>query len=106
MSRRQPFLHELLVCVQAPQLILCGRDGQLEADGVNGIYLADRRVVSRSVVELGGSALTPIGSQFIGAGETRSVAVGRDLGDDGHDPTVILRRTRSVSGRPSAKRSR
>jgi glycogen debranching enzyme len=98
MSRRQPFLHELLVCVQAPQLILCGRDGQLAADGVNGIYLADRRIVSRSVISLSGSALTPIGSQLIGAGETRSIAAARDLGDDGDDPTVILQRTRSLSG--------
>jgi glycogen debranching enzyme len=98
MSRRQPFLHELLVCVQAPQLILCGRDGQLEADGVSGIYLADRRIVSRSVMSLSGGALTPIGSQFIGAGETRSISVARDLGDDGDDSTVTVQRTRSATG--------
>ena len=57
---QQPYLHDLLACVRAPALVLTGPDGQLRAGGVQGGYLADRRILSRSVLTVAGAEPAPI----------------------------------------------
>jgi glycogen debranching enzyme len=95
---QQPYLHELLVCVRAPAVALADPDGQLRDSGVQGIYLADRRVLSRSVLTVAGAHLAPISGEPAGSSTTRGVAVARGLGDPGADPTVWIERSRTVLG--------
>jgi glycogen debranching enzyme len=95
---QQPYLHELLACVRAPALALADPDGQLRDSGVQGIYLADRRIVSRSVLTVAGAQLTAISGELAGSSGSRSVSVARGLGDPGADPTVWVERRRAVSG--------
>ncbi|HEY0166066.1 MAG TPA: glycogen debranching N-terminal domain-containing protein [Jatrophihabitans sp.] len=95
---RQPYLHELLVCVAAPALALTDPDGQLRDGGAQGVYLADRRILSRSVLTVAGAELAPISAEPVGSGGARSVSVARGLGDPGADPTVWIERRWAVSG--------
>jgi glycogen debranching enzyme len=94
---QQPYLHELLACVRAPALALTAPDGQLQ-DGVQGVYVTDRRILSRSVLTVAGAELAPISGELAGSSATRSVSVVRGLGDPGADPTVWVERCRAVSG--------
>ncbi|HEX8767977.1 MAG TPA: glycogen debranching N-terminal domain-containing protein, partial [Jatrophihabitans sp.] len=93
----QPYLHELLVCVRAPALALADPDGQLRGTGVQGSYLADRRILSRSVLSVAGAELAPISGELDGSSATRSLSIVRGLGDPGADPTVWIERRRTVS---------
>ena len=94
---QQPYLHELLACVRAPALVLADPDGQLRDSGVQGIYLADRRILSKSVLTVAGARLAAISSELAGADTTRSISVIRGLGDPGPDPTVWIERSRAVT---------
>lgn len=94
---RQPYLHELLACVRAPSLALAAADSSIEG-GVTGSYVADRRILSRSVMTVAGADLVPILSELTGPEATRGLSVARGLGDPGADATVWVERRRSVSG--------
>ena len=50
---RQPWLHELAICVDGNTTALSGRDGQIDATGAQGVFVDDRRVVSGLHVQLG-----------------------------------------------------
>ena len=89
--------------MRAPALALAGPDGQLRDRGVQGIYLADRRILSRSVLTVAGVELAPISGELAGSSALRSVSVVRGLGDAGADPTVTIERYRAVSGRRPPK---
>jgi len=95
---QQPYLHDLLTCVRAPALVLTGPDGQLRAGGVQGGYLADRRILSRSLLTVDGTEPAPISGALDGADASRSVSVARDLGDPGADPTVTVQRRWIATG--------
>ncbi|MEO6502400.1 MAG: glycogen debranching N-terminal domain-containing protein [Jatrophihabitantaceae bacterium] len=94
---RQPYLHELIASVAAPALALTDPDGQLRDSGVRGVYLADRRILSRSVLTVAGAELAAISGEPVGSSGSRSVSVARGLGDPGADPTVWVERRRAVS---------
>jgi glycogen debranching enzyme len=94
----QPYLHELVTVVAAPALVLSDPDGQLTG-GAGGVYLADRRVLSRLVVTVDGAGAAPVRGQSTGTATARFVGVVRHLGDPGPDPTVFLERDRTVSPR-------
>jgi glycogen debranching enzyme len=95
----QPYLHELVTVVAAPALVLSGTDGQLTGDGADGVYLADRRVLSRLAVTVDGHGPVPVRGRSTGTATARFVGVVRHLGDPGPDPTVFLERDRTVSPR-------
>ena len=94
---KQPYLHELVTVVAAPGLALSDRDGQLTGEGATGIYLADRRVLSRLVVGVDGREPAPVRGQALQTATARFVGVVRHLGDPGPDPTVFVERQRTVS---------
>ena len=96
-AAQQPYLHELLACVRAPALALADPDGQLRDSGVQGVYLADRRILSKSVLTVEGAQLAAISGELAGADATRSISVVRGLGDPGPDPTVWIERHRAVT---------
>jgi glycogen debranching enzyme len=96
---KQPYLHELVTVVAAPGLALSDGDGQLTGDGATGVYLADRRVLSRLVVGVDGREPAAVGGQSLDTATARFVGVVRHLGDTGPDPTVFLERDRTISPR-------
>jgi glycogen debranching enzyme len=85
-------LHEHITCVAAPAIWLSPRSGQL-AGGVDGLYVADRRVLSRLVVTVGGVRPLPLTAGRRGAAGARFVAVA--AGDP--DPTLTVERIRTVT---------
>ena len=50
---RQPWLHELAICVDGNTTALSAPDGQVEAAGAQGLFVDDRRVLSRLHVQVG-----------------------------------------------------
>lgn len=95
--RRQPLLHDLTVCLAAPTTVLGGPDGQIRPVGAQGAFHADVRVVSRLEVRVGGHEPEAVSDGPAGPGGHDFVALLRQLGDDGPDPTVRLDRHREVT---------
>jgi glycogen debranching enzyme len=92
---REPYLHDLVCAVRAPAQVLSGRDGQIRATGVQGVYVSDRRVLSLMVVTLDGIEPAPLRAWSAGDA-ARFEATAPGLGDPGTDPTVLVRRHRRV----------
>ncbi|MEV8371510.1 glycogen debranching N-terminal domain-containing protein [Kribbella sp. NPDC056861] len=93
-----PDLHDLVTTLAAPWVVLSPRSGQLTGTGAEGVYARDRRILSRFEVTVDGRLPTPVQVDEPATSTTRYAAVLAGLGDDGHDPTVTLRRTRQVDG--------
>ncbi len=83
----QPPLHEHITCLAAPATWLSPRSGQLTG-GVDGLYVADRRVLSRLVVTVDGDEPTPVGAALRGADRVRFVA---------HAGSLTVERLRTVT---------
>jgi glycogen debranching enzyme len=96
MTDRQPLLHDLAVTLHAPTVCLSGADGQIRDTGTQGVLTADVRVLGRAVVTVDGSEPEPVAHGVDGASREHFVGLLRDLGDPGPDPTVWLRRDRTV----------
>jgi glycogen debranching enzyme len=90
----QPFLHDLVTCMNAPTIALSGTDGQIRSGGVQGVLSYDRRVLSELVVRIDGHEPVPVGHSLDEADDARFVGVIRHLGNPGADPTVRLERRR------------
>src|SRR5689334_3315401 len=91
----QPYLHGHLTCVAAPATWLSGPSGQL-VDGADGLYVNDRRILSRLVVTVDGVSPEPLSARTDGASAADFHGVLRKLGDPGPDPTVTMHRRRRV----------
>lgn len=92
---RQPYLHEHLTCLCAPVLWTSPRNGDLH-DGVDGLYVADRRVLARLRVTVNGEPPTPVAAGSMPPADARFLAVVRSLGGPRPDPTVTCERWRRV----------
>jgi glycogen debranching enzyme len=92
----QPYLHDLVVCLAAPTVLLSDPDGQIRPLGAQGVLHADIRVLSRAEVRVGGHEAVPVAHGVGAAGDAEFVALVRSLGDEGPDPTVRLERRRRV----------
>ncbi|WP_288797463.1 glycogen debranching N-terminal domain-containing protein [uncultured Arsenicicoccus sp.] len=92
--RRQPWLHELELAVHGNATALSTHDGTMGAPGT-GVFVDDRRVVSRLAVLADGQTGDLVTSSSVGQ-ETQVLTSLRHLGTPGPDPTVELRRTRVV----------
>lgn len=97
MSGRQPLLHDLAIALCAPTVVLSGQDGQLRGDGTQGVLHGDLRVLSEAVVTVDGREPEPIGTAEPAAERGDFTGLLRHLGDPGPDPTVWLRRHRTVT---------
>jgi glycogen debranching enzyme len=96
--RRQPHLHDLELTVLAPTVALSDRGGQLRPGGVQGVFHADRRVLSRAVVLVDGREPEPASAALDASGVARFVGLLPWLDGPGADPTVRLDRTRRATG--------
>ena len=89
-------IHELTATTLAPAVALSGSDGQIRATGMQGLFLADTRVLSEARLCIAAVEPQPLLHLREGPGRTRFVAVARGIGDVTIDPTVRVERTRQV----------
>ncbi|MBO3752805.1 amylo-alpha-1,6-glucosidase [Streptosporangiaceae bacterium NEAU-GS5] len=94
--RLQPPLHDLVGTVMAATCALSDADGQIRAHGAQGLFHADRRVLSQARLLIDGHEPEPVGQVPDGPGRTRFVGLARHLGDRQPDPSVRVERVRTV----------
>ncbi|HEX6498189.1 MAG TPA: glycogen debranching N-terminal domain-containing protein [Micromonosporaceae bacterium] len=90
---RQPYLHQHLTCVRAPALWISPRHGDL-LGGVDGLYVADRRVLSGLTWTVAGERLAPLTDRLLSADRASFLGVVRAAPGDGPDPAVTCERLR------------
>lgn len=94
---RQPYLHDLVSCVRAPVLSLSGRDGQLRPGGVQGVFRADRRVLSRLLLEVNDEEPAALSGQSLGATGAAFTAVVAGVRSSRKDAAVLVERERALT---------
>ncbi|NUU20774.1 MAG: glycogen debranching protein, partial [Streptomycetaceae bacterium] len=94
-----PLAHDALICVDAPGMAICPHDGQMRGRGVQGLFHDGRRLLSRSLVTIGGSEPEPLSSHVVGSGAARFLAMHRFVADPTPDPVLVVDRTRQADGR-------
>lgn len=77
----QPLLDDLISCVQAPSLMLSPPDGQLRADGVQGVFVSDRRVLNTLILTVDGVETEKARGQSLSTGSARFSSAARPAGD-------------------------
>ena len=100
----QPWLHDLSVSVDGNVTALSARSGDMgsvvagrwSAGGVQGVYVDDRRAVCVLALYLGHDSPVPVADASSGA-RSDFFASARGLGNPGADPTVEVRRHRTVT---------
>ncbi|MFC7550795.1 glycogen debranching N-terminal domain-containing protein, partial [Plantactinospora sp. GCM10030261] len=93
----QPLLHDLVSVVLAPTSSLSDPAGQIRSGaGVQGVFHADARVLSRAELLVDDRETETIGHAATGPHEVRFVGLARWLGDDMPDPTVRIDRIRTL----------
>jgi glycogen debranching enzyme len=92
----QPLLHDLVPAVAAPSCALSGRDGQIRAAGVQGLFHVDRRVLSEAVLRVDGHEPESISYAPAGPGAAGFVGLLRHFKGPTPDPAVRVDRLRRV----------
>ncbi|RKF27077.1 glycogen debranching N-terminal domain-containing protein [Micromonospora globbae] len=95
----QPLLHELVGAVLAPTSALGDAAGQIRPTGVQGVFHADARVLSRAELRVDDQEPEGLTRGPAGPHGVRFVGLARWLGDPGADPTVRVERLRRVTPR-------
>ncbi|MFC0625607.1 glycogen debranching N-terminal domain-containing protein [Kribbella deserti] len=90
------YAQDLVVTLAAPWVVMAPRSGQLTGTGAEGVYAADRRLLSRCLLLVDGHEPVPIHLDEYDASTVQYDAVLPGLGDPGHDPTVTLHRHRHL----------
>ncbi|MFI1166090.1 glycogen debranching N-terminal domain-containing protein [Streptomyces sp. NPDC020801] len=91
----QPFIHDAVINLDAPALVLSAPDGQI-SKAAEGIYASDTRLLSRLVLTVGGREPEPVAAHTRDARHTRFLAVHRHDADLTPDPTVLVERVRTT----------
>ncbi|MGI5480215.1 glycogen debranching N-terminal domain-containing protein [Streptomyces lavendofoliae] len=93
-----PTAHDALVCVALPSFAVSARHGQLTGQGLEGVYHAGRRVLSRCHLRVAGRDPVTVQGRLLSAGRARFLAVVRTPDDPGPDPGVTVERLRDADG--------
>ncbi|MFE0512500.1 glycogen debranching N-terminal domain-containing protein [Streptomyces sp. NPDC058964] len=91
----QPFIHDAVINLDAPTLVLSSPDGQI-SKAAEGFYASDTRLLSRLVLTVGGREPEPVAAHSRDARHTRFLAVHRQDADLTPDPTVLVERVRAA----------
>ncbi|MET8628316.1 glycogen debranching N-terminal domain-containing protein [Kitasatospora sp. NPDC004669] len=91
----QPFLHDTRLSVAAPSFCASRPDGRI-AEGADGFYHGDRRILSRLEVGVAGIPNTPVATAQGADGNTTFVTVLRGLAERTADPATTLERRREL----------
>ncbi|MGI5522797.1 glycogen debranching N-terminal domain-containing protein [Micromonospora sp. CA-259024] len=93
----QPLLHELVGVVLAPTSALGDATGQIRPTGVQGVFHADARVLSRAELRVDDRELEGLTRGDDGPHGAHFVSLARWLGDPTPDPTVRVDRLRRAT---------
>ncbi|MGW4159983.1 glycogen debranching N-terminal domain-containing protein [Streptomyces sp. NPDC004788] len=88
----------MLVGVALPALAVSPRHGQLTGTGLDGVFLAGRRLLARCVLRIAGREPVPLHGRTTTADRADFLAVLRTPGDTGPDPGLVVERTREADG--------
>ena len=94
---RQPWLHELCICVDGNATALSAPSGDIEPGTAQGFYVDDARALSCCLVQVSGEAPSPVAHGASGA-RAQFFLSARNLGNPGPDPSVEVRRVRRLDG--------
>ncbi|MFG2036753.1 glycogen debranching N-terminal domain-containing protein [Dactylosporangium sp. NPDC048998] len=89
----QPYLHDHVTCVAAPATWLSGPSGRL-AGGADGLYVEDRRVLSRLVVTVDAAEPVPVAVRRTGAASAQFSSVPQEPAPAGDALTLTVSRRR------------
>ncbi|GGX70659.1 amylo-alpha-1,6-glucosidase [Streptomyces minutiscleroticus] len=93
-----PSAHTALICVALPALAVSTEQGQLTGQGLEGVYLDGRRVLSRCRLRVAGREPLAVQARMVTADRAHFVATWRSSADQGPDPDVVVERTRHADG--------
>ncbi|MFI8293807.1 glycogen debranching N-terminal domain-containing protein [Streptomyces sp. NPDC085614] len=93
-----PAVHDAIICVALPALAVCAEHGQLTGHGLEGVYLAGRRLLSRCVLRIAGREPVPLRGRPAAADRAVFTGVLRTAADCGPDPGLTVERTRGADG--------
>jgi glycogen debranching enzyme len=93
---RQPWLHDLIITVHGNTTAVSAADGDVRPDAGHGLFVDDERLLSRLELSVSGEVPSLVASQAGGA-TAEFFAAARGLGDVGADPTVEIRRRRTLA---------
>ncbi|TXS31713.1 glycogen debranching protein [Streptomyces sp. ms191] len=93
-----PAVHDAIICVALPALAVCAEHGQLTGHGLEGVYLAGRRLLSRCVLRIAGREPVPLRGRPAAADRAVFTGVLRTAADSGPDPGLTVERTRGADG--------
>ncbi|WSK68254.1 glycogen debranching protein [Streptomyces sp. NBC_01276] len=99
-SRRPelPPVHGAVICVAAPCLVISPEHGQLTGRGIDGIYRAGRRLLSRCVLRVGGRDPVAVQARSLSADRASFTATVRTGIEAGPDPDIGVERVRHADG--------
>ncbi|MEU3467759.1 glycogen debranching N-terminal domain-containing protein [Streptomyces sp. NPDC006687] len=93
-----PPVHEAVICVAAPGLVISPEHGQLTGRGVEGIYRSGRRLLARCVLRVAGRDLVALQGRSLGADRAAFTATVRTGVEPGPDPDIGVERVRHADG--------
>ena len=93
-----PAVHDAIICVALPALAVSAEHGQLTGQGLEGVYLAGRRLLSRCVLRIAGREPVPLRGRPAAADRAVFTGVLRTAADAGPDPGLTVERTRGADG--------
>ncbi|MET7983891.1 MULTISPECIES: glycogen debranching N-terminal domain-containing protein [unclassified Streptomyces] len=93
-----PPAHTTLICAALPGLVISTEEGQLTGRGLEGFYMAGRRILSRCLVRVAGREPLAMQARMLAADRARFVGTLRASPDTGPDPDVVVERTRHAEG--------
>ncbi|MFF1558777.1 glycogen debranching N-terminal domain-containing protein [Streptomyces sp. NPDC058279] len=93
-----PPVHDAVICVAAPCLVISPEHGQLTGRGLDGIYRAGRRLLSRCVLRVGGREPVAVHGRGLGADRAAFTATVRTGAEAGPDPDIGVERVRHADG--------
>ncbi|MFE7762167.1 glycogen debranching N-terminal domain-containing protein [Streptomyces sp. NPDC057438] len=96
--RELPPAHTALICVALPGLAISTEQGQLNGRGLEGLYRAGRRMLSRCQVRVAGREPLAVQARMMTADRARFMATLRLSADAGPDPDVTVERIRYADG--------
>ncbi|WP_457252840.1 amylo-alpha-1,6-glucosidase [Pedococcus sp. P5_B7] len=96
-SPRQPWLHDLRIIVDGNATALSATTGDVSPGAGHGLFVDDVRLLSRLELTVSGETPSAVASEAGGA-TAEFFGAARGLGDEGPDPTVEIRRVRTLEG--------
>ncbi|MFI0962440.1 glycogen debranching N-terminal domain-containing protein [Streptomyces sp. NPDC021080] len=93
-----PPAHSTLICAALPGLVISTEEGQLTGRGLEGFYMAGRRILSRCLVRVAGREPLAMQARMLAADRARFVGTLRASPDTGPDPDLVVERTRHAEG--------